>query len=134
MNNQDPTDQAWELLKQAKKVEPSLFFVRNVVREVRMLQSNPSGIWNRLRSALGQRGLLAASAACAVVTAGLVLFLNRDQSSANGATTPVALSLEDHSEAFDPASEMAAVEYLGQLMAVADPGQLDETALADLFF
>ncbi|MBP6785814.1 MAG: hypothetical protein KA152_18615, partial [Verrucomicrobiales bacterium] len=62
MNNQDPTDQAWELLKQAKKVEPSLFFVRNVVREVRMLQSNPAGIWNRLRSALGQRGLLAASA------------------------------------------------------------------------
>ena len=134
MNHQEPSDKAWELLKQAKKVEPSLFFVRNVIREVRMLQSIPTGIWSRMRSAFGQRGLLTASAACAVVTMGFVLFLKRDPSAGNGGTVPVALTLEDHSDAFDPASEMAAIEYLGQLMAVADPGQLDETALADLFF
>jgi hypothetical protein len=41
---------------------------------------------------------------------------------------------EEPTEAFDPASEIANVEYLGQLMAVADPGQLDDAALADLFF
>ena len=134
MNHQEPTDPAWELLKQAKKVEPSLFFVRNVVREVRMLQTIPVGVWGRVRAAFRQHGFLTASATCAVVTMGLVLFLNRDQSGANSVSAPVAIHLEDQSNAFDPASEMAAVEYLGQLMAVADPGQLDETALADLFF
>lgn len=34
----------------------------------------------------------------------------------------------------DPASEMVAVAYLGQLMTVSDPGQLDEESLSDLFF
>ena len=29
---------------------------------------------------------------------------------------------------------MAAIEYLGQLMAVADPGLLDDASLAELFF
>jgi hypothetical protein len=134
MNHQEPTDPAWELLKKARKVEPSLFFVRNVVREVRMLPTIPVGIWGRVRAAFRQRGFLTASAACAVVTISLVLFMNRDQSVANSTSAPVAINLEDQSNAFDPASEMAAVEYLGQLMAVADPGQLDETALADLFF
>jgi hypothetical protein len=42
--------------------------------------------------------------------------------------------VEESAEVFDPASELAAVEYLGQLMAVADPGQLDDEVLADLFF
>ena len=37
-------------------------------------------------------------------------------------------------DVFDPASEMADLEYLGQLMAVTDPGQLDDRALSDLFF
>ena len=72
MNHQEPTDPAWELLKQAKEVEPSLFFVRNVVREVRLLQMIPAGIWSRVRSAFGHHGFLTASAACAVATMGLV--------------------------------------------------------------
>ena len=32
------------------------------------------------------------------------------------------------------AGEIEAVEYLGQLMAVVDPGQLSDDALADLLF
>lgn len=35
---------------------------------------------------------------------------------------------------FDPASELEAVEYLGQLMAVADPGDLSDEAIEDLLF
>lgn len=134
MNHQEPTDPAWELLKQAKRVEPSPFFVRNVVREARLLDPVPSGIWARVRSAFGQRGMLTATAVCGAVTLTAVLLNDQGKSNGRGETMPVVSILEDHSDAFDPASEMAAIEYLGQLMAVADPGQLEDAALADLFF
>jgi len=132
MNEQeplDPRDSLWKLLGAARKVEPSPYFVRRVLREAR--QPGASGGWlaGWLHLLLFRRGL-AAALACALAVAAVVFL-------APGRFAPLAkapLAPQASPEVFDPASEMAAVEYLGQLMAVADPGQLDDDALADLFF
>ncbi len=135
MNRQEQQDQTWDLLKHAKPVEPSPLFARNVLREVRQLETAPSGVrgWlHQFQSLFGQRGLLVGATSCAALALILVPLLNRGVS-LEEATSTFTLS-EDQSVAFDPASEMAAIEYLGQLMAVADPGQLDDASLAELFF
>ncbi|HRQ87801.1 MAG TPA: hypothetical protein PLA50_03325 [Bacteroidia bacterium] len=129
--NEDPShDPLWKLLGHASKTEVSPYFARRVLREVRAAANEPVGLWDRLRAFLAPRRL-GASFAAALVVAGLVSIplLRNSESDASR-----LLSAEERSESFDPASEMAAVEYLGQLMAVADPGQLDDSALADLFF
>jgi hypothetical protein len=90
-------------------------------------------VWvHQFQSLFGQRGLLFGATSCAALALILVPLLNRGVS-LEEATSTFTLS-EDQSVAFDPASEMAAIEYLGQLMAVADPGQLDDASLAELFF
>ncbi len=135
MNQEEKEDHAWDLLKHAKPVEPTAFFVRNVLREVRGIETSPAGVrgwFYRARSLFAQRGLLAGATACAALALILVPLLNRGVS-LDETTSTLTLS-DNQSAAFDPASEMAAIEYLGQLMAVADPGQLDDASLAELFF
>lgn len=132
MSDLEPGDPLWKLLGRASKVEPSPFFARNAVREARRLDVAPAGWWGRLlRTAGAHRAIWATSAgalAAVALAAPALLDSLRNE-------TPLPLSTgEESAEAFDPASEMAAVEYLGQLMAVADPGQLDDEALSDLFF
>lgn len=127
MNQSDPDDQAWKLLRRAKQREPSPFFVRNVLREVRGLKQDAPELRGWLRSFLVRPALLIGATACAGLALVLVApLLNR---------TPAPEGrILAKSEIFDPASEMASIEYLGQLMVVADPGQLDDDALAELFF
>lgn len=132
MNQEEQQDRSWELLTRAKKVEPSPFFVRNVLREVRQFEEAPSGLRAWLRGLLTPRLALIGATACAALALVLVPLLDRAPAP-DGGTAALTLS-DDQSEAFDPASEMAAIEYLGQLMAVADPGQLDDASLAELFF
>lgn len=135
MNQEEQEDGVWDLLTHAKAVEPSPFFVRQVLREVRQLETNPSGLraWlSRIQSLFAQRSHLIGATACAALALILVPLLNRD--TPFDATGPNFTLSEDSSSAFDPALEMAAIEYLGQLMAVADPGQLDDASLAELFF
>lgn len=135
MNQSDPIDQAWKLLQQAKKREPSPFFVRNVLREVRGLEQEApglSGLRRRLRFFFARPTLLIGATACAGFALLLMPLLDREPAP-SGNTLTLAYS-ENQSEIFDPASEMASIEYLGQLMAVADPGQLDDASLAELFF
>ncbi len=128
MSDLEPNDALWNLLGRGRTVEPSAFFARNVVREVRAVQARPSA-WDRLRRLLASpRGLIASAGGAFA----LLLLLQVSAPSGPGTSSP--LPTETSSETFDPASELAAVEYLGQLMAVADPGQLDDAALGDLFF
>ncbi len=136
MNQSDPNDQVWELLGRAKQREPSPFFVRNVLREVRGLEQERIGPWEWLRSRFARPVPLLGATACAGLALALVLVSPPDETSAPaGSVDGVTLtSSEIQSDTFDPASEMASIEYLGQLMAVADPGQLDDAALAELFF
>lgn len=141
-------DPVWELLTKAKNVDPSPFFARNVLREIRRSEAESTGFFDRFRQELrhgiryfagflrNPRVLLATGATGAVAALGLTLFLstNSNPTDLESRSPALLVSLDDHPNAFDPASEMAAVEYLGQLMAVADPGQLDDSSLADLFF
>jgi hypothetical protein len=120
MEPQEQNDPVWKLLSHAQKSEPTVFFARNVIREIRLLESSQNRFWNRLSQWLSSRVLIVLSESP-----------NPIGNDSGIAHVPV---IEGASEAFDPASEMASIEYLGQLMAVADPGQLDDAALADLFY
>ncbi len=135
MDNQeenDPVaDQVWDLLKEARPPAPSPFFARNVVRKVRNLEVSASWgerLQHLFRSPLKISGALAAAA---ILVLGLVT-LTPD----TDVTFPPVAAVDPTTPptTFDPASELEAVEYLGQLMAVADPGQLTDEALRDLFF
>lgn len=132
MSDLEPNDPVWNVLGHARKVEPSPFFARNVVRQARLHGDSRGGWLTRLAPLLAFPRSIYATAALAVFATALVVFVPRGgDEGATGASLSVN---EESAEAFDPASEIANVEYLGQLMAVADPGQLDDAALADLFF
>jgi len=131
MSDLEPNDPVWKVLGHAKPVEPSPFFARNVVREARLLADETAGLWSRITSFVSIPRAVFATAGTALVALTLVLLSPNGEETVNG---PSLSMNEDSAEAFDPASEIANVEYLGQLMAVADPGQLDDAALADLFF
>lgn len=128
MDNQEQNDPVWELLKQAKSVEPSPFFARNVVREARLQESEKGSLVTSFRSLFQNRVAVGLVATAVVAVAFVVLNRPFDGSVSGG---PVA-SVE--TEEFDPASEYAEIEYLGELMAVADPATLSDDALADLLF
>ena len=139
MEHQEPTDpeleKAWELLKSAKSVEPSPFFSRNVVREVRRLEEETQTGWlSRLKEFLTSstaRPIMIGAATCALVAVATLWVSNSDTP---GASDPVMASSEAVVEEFNPATELAEVEYFGQLMAVADPAMLDDASIANLFF
>ena len=131
MSDLEPNDPIWNVLGQAKVVDPSPFFARKVVREARRLEGDRSGLWNRVTALCSGPRAIFATVACALLAMVLVFVAPRDEAPIHA--FPLSTS-EEPTEAFDPASEIANVEYLGQLMAVADPGQLDDAALGDLFF
>lgn len=132
MSDLEPNDPVWNLLGHAKTVEPSPFFARNVVRRARLLAGSPAGWTSRLAALLAGPRTIYTTAAVAAIAIAIVVFSPRGGEEA--ASRSAFATNEEFAEAFDPASEIAGVEYLGQLMAVADPGQLDDAALADLFF
>ncbi len=139
MEHQEPTDpgleKAWELLKSAKSVEPSPFFSRNVVREVRRFEEDTRASWfsqlKQFFAASTARPIMLGAATCATVALAAVLISNPDTTVVGD---PVVASSGAGTEEFDPAIEMAEVEYFGQLMAVADPAMLDDASIANLFF
>jgi len=131
MKNSEDKDPIWDLLNQASKREPSPFFSRNVIREVRKLESETS--W-AARFASLFRSPLAVTASVATVAIAAVAISIWNPNSSETAPPSVAEVEAPASETFDPADELEAVEYLGQLMAIADPGQLTDEALGDLFF
>lgn len=128
MKNSEDNDPVWDLLNQASRSEPSPFFSRNVVREVRKLDSEPN--WSaRLANLFRSRLAVTASIAVIAIAAVCVSVWNP-----GAVENPPVVVDSGVSEVFDPANELEAVEYLGQLMAVTDPGQLSDEALGDLFF
>ncbi|MEM7697994.1 MAG: hypothetical protein AAF236_06280 [Verrucomicrobiota bacterium] len=142
MNDNDREDSAvWELLKEARSVEPSPFFARNVLREIRLQSERREGIVSRIFDYLATRKLVVAGVGLALVVSAIVLTQFDSSGDPALASSPVlaedalAPILESPTaQTFDPASEMVAVGYLGELMAVADPGMLSDEALGDLFF
>lgn len=134
MSDLEPDDAVWKLLDHASKVEPSPYFARRVVREAKSIGLRPVGLYERLIGGFNRHRALFATATGALAAVALLLVVEKagpGREGSSGVLTPLAVEVADE---FDPASEMADLEYLGQLMAVTDPGQLDDDALSDLFF
>jgi hypothetical protein len=152
MNAPEEKDPAWELLKKSPPVKASPFFSRNVMREVRKLVTGRTekGLpWDALLAWFRQPAYaVAAVAVVAGLTAIAVLRSGILQPSPGGTDAPAmaaaqpsgaaieesTISDADSLEQYDAAEEIENIEYLGQLMAVADPATLTDDALADLFF
>ncbi|MEM1443815.1 MAG: hypothetical protein AAGF67_15825 [Verrucomicrobiota bacterium] len=133
MNQSENNDPVWKLLENASHTEPSPYFSRRVLREVREIGESKGSPWlERFFGSLSARIAVPTLVAAAAVTL-MLIFQGGNTSPQEPAVSP-GLVLQIGEEAVDPTAEMEAVEYLGQLMAVADPGQLSDDALADLFF
>lgn len=129
-------DAAWELLLKARKTEVSPFFARNVLRRIRLLESEEAAGWRALftlpRLAFG-------TAAAAAVIALIVL---TPMSSPN--LSPIALEtpspvdpLETEESGFDMGDyqdEIEMIDYFDDLLAVQDVSALDDAALSELLF
>lgn len=140
--DQDPAaDRAWDLLLRGRRVEPSPFFARNVLREVRQLADRRSR-WERVCGWLFQKQRPWALAGGVAGVALLALALARQSTDAPDAPPAILAALEPGvtaPETIPPTEEVMAeevhsVEYLGALVAVVDPSQLDDQALADLLY
>ncbi len=133
MKDPEMDPELWKLLGQARRREASPYFVREVMRDVRRRSEEPvswfQGLWSPLR--LHRLSPLWVTASLALLALAAYVPLTRGPQVNGSAQT--LWPLESLTEAFDPASEWATVEYLGKLMAVTDPGQLDDDALAALF-
>lgn len=137
---EEQKDPTWELLKKARRTEPSPFFSRNVVREIRRLEAERGllATWLERFTFLRRPLVLASGLAAVALILSAVALLPRTPPPGAGpvaeADTPAPAEVLASETDYDPASEVGNLEYLGQLMAVADPAALDDAALADLLF
>ena len=123
MDHQEEKDPVWELLGKARKSEPSPFFARNVLREARKSGSRESSLSAFFRHFTAPKFALLASAAAVIAFA--FVFLSQNESASPDLSS---------STSYDLAEEYAEIEYMGQLMAVTDPGDVSDAMLADFFF
>ena len=70
------TDELWDLLGNARQVEVSPFFSRNVLREIRLAQAQARPVFSLLRR--WRLALVSATALVMVATTGVVLLQDRD--------------------------------------------------------
>ncbi|MEQ1840562.1 MAG: hypothetical protein ABL994_09135, partial [Verrucomicrobiales bacterium] len=73
MEPQEQNDPVWKLLSHARKSDPTPFFARNVIREIRLLESSQNRFWNRLSQWLSSRVLIVGTAACAALAVTLIV-------------------------------------------------------------
>ncbi len=135
-------DPVWDLLNKAPTAKPGPFFSRNVVREVRMLESTQSGSlhargWRAMTRFFHSPGGVWATV-CLIALVAIPLIVSRPPATeqmASSTEAPVtAVDTENAGSGYDPANEIGNLDYLGELMAVTDPSLLDDHALADLLF
>jgi hypothetical protein len=131
------SDPVARLLGHASRVEPGPFFARNILRDIRM---QPAGTMER--AWLWLRGpRLVLSGAVALLLALLVTVITfwsptgpLQDAGGTGLVADSSDRAASHEAVFNPENEIEAVEYLGQLMAITDPGDLSDEALAYLFY
>lgn len=125
-NSEGGDKDLWKLMGSASKVEVGPMFSRNVLREVRNLESEGFH-WKSLMQWLARPAFLVA-ASTVLVLSGIALLQNQPEFASNDA------SEVDSYDFVDPAEEFESIEMLGELMAVSDPGQLSDEALMNLLF
>lgn len=147
----DSSDQLCDLLGNARHCKAAPNFVQNVVREARLSADQARGSaasrWFAGLVESFQRPVfaLSATATAAVAVAVLVLL---SQSGDDGATNlsgvaqappmavdPVNVSTPPQTPvSYTVADELDDIDYLGELVAVTDPGALNDQMLADLLY
>lgn len=126
METPEKNDPVWRLLSHASNTEPGPFFARDVVRSVRLSESEKRSWIDRIAALFQRPTFVTTGAVGAVAVLAILLSLRSPDQGLE--------SIASEDAAFDPAGEFEEIAYLDQLMAVADPAQLDDAALADLFF
>jgi hypothetical protein len=154
----DSTDRLWDLLGNARNTEAAPNFVQNVVREARLNadQTQGSGItawFAGLVEKLQRPAFGLTATATAAVAIGLVVFVsqsgNDDKNGLAGTdagTAPITVPTPAPVPApaaptknaapsfYTPADQLDDIDYLGELVAVTDPAQLNDQMLADLLY
>ena len=135
MNTPEEQDPIWKLLLRSKLQQPGPSFVRNVVREVRKLgtEGQESGLMAVF--AWFKRPVVAvpvAIGAAAVLISALTLIQPLAPSSLD--TNSIAeIPVDDQNPAISITEDLEMIEHMGDLVAITDPAELDDAALADLF-
>lgn len=107
-------------------------FAKDVLRTVRLSTDRPTPNFIQMLGNLFFSRIGIAACGCGILAISVIGYHSlyvRMQGIADASASSDAVY-----EVSDPASEMVAVAYLGQLMTVSDPGQLDDESLSDLFF
>lgn len=152
----DSTDRLWDLLGKASNREAAPNFVQNVVREARLSadQAQGSALSRWFASVVEkiQRPAFALTATATAAVAIALLVANSQSDSDDGnnlAATATGTTAADPIMTPAPAPEPAPtptaapytvadqlddIDYLGELVAVTDPGVLNNQMLADLLY
>jgi hypothetical protein len=142
MNVPEDKDPAWKLLLKADRPEPSPFFARNVVREVRNLgDTSPgfslSGLFSTPRIAFGAAALVAVVLAIGALMTGGEHTPTITQTPSEDIPQATLLDLVPEAEDLtveEFQDELEMIDYMDGLLAVQDVEFLDDEALADLLF
>ncbi len=147
-------DPSWELLLKSKTQQANPSFVRNVVREVRKLEAETPENGLMLFFSWFKRPALVlplALGATAILFAALTLLPGIKPSSSSNSVSGASIarandpspaastkSFADLAESTDTESgitqDLEQIDYIGELVAISDPADLDDAAVADLFF
>ena len=134
MNHSEDQDPAWDLLNQARNIDVSPAFTRNVLREARKLGPQPEpGVLSWFSFCWG-----AAIAGAAALVIGGFLFLqsaNLDGAAADSVVEEEAgPRYEEEITIEEFTAELEELAYMSELFDVADPSLLPDEDLAALLF
>lgn len=133
---EDEQDPVWQVLGRAPRREASGAFVQNTLRRVRLLEHAPERrSWFQ---SFFVKSLLAGAAA-AVIAMGVFLTMPGDgDHQLAQVPAPVLPVLPVLPVAADPVDviteELGVMTYVDELLAVNDPNELDDEALAEILF
>ena len=124
-HNDWENDPVWQLVEEAKPSEAGPFFVRNVMRGVRLAVENPVRWWQRL---LRPKPLLAGALGAAAAVA-IIVTLN------SGDTNPPGIA--ENPDAPAPAAAPALDEFVEEeilYQAAEDPTAFSDEALVGMLY
>lgn len=139
MHPEEQNDPVWNLLKRSPKREASGAFVQNTLRRIRQLEGGQESAFQAsFAQFLGRPAVLAPVAALIVAIAAAAVLLRP----ANQGETIVKVEDSAPAEVIVPivedsdllADELEAMLLVDELVAVNDPYELDDAAIAELLF
>jgi hypothetical protein len=149
---EDRNDPLWQLLGQtrsARNSDAGPAFVQNVVREARLSASEQSAgtsllsrRFNGLLEKLQRPAFAIPAAATAAIAIAVAVSLSQSGQSGNGGSlvgnpsppSDVSTTDTNPTASYTVAEQLDDIDYLGELVAVTDPGVLDDQMLADLLY